>query len=184
MKSLAEPIARRANAEDGCKGHFWESRFKCQPLLNGKAILAASVYVALNPIRAGIAKSVESSKHTGVRQRIKAVRKDPTLATARMRPLAGVISTNFPNLTNAEYIELVDWTGRQWHEGKRGVIAATEPPALRKLGLDAENWTMKVKAFGGGYWRVVGSVDELVEKAQQMGQRWLCGIGLARLLER
>jgi hypothetical protein len=48
MKSLSEYIARRANSEDKIGGKFWEGRFKCQALLNEKAILAAMIYVDLN----------------------------------------------------------------------------------------------------------------------------------------
>ena len=40
MKALNEPIARRANREDNCKGKFWESRFKCQALLEEQAVLS------------------------------------------------------------------------------------------------------------------------------------------------
>jgi putative transposase len=40
MKALNEPIARRANREDNCKGKFWESRFKCQALLEEHAVLS------------------------------------------------------------------------------------------------------------------------------------------------
>ena len=107
-----------------------------------------------------------------------------SLATQAMRPLAGIISANFPRLSSAEYIELVDWTGRQLHPGKRGKIATQEPPALRKLGLDAAHWTMKVKGIGSGYWRAVGTAEELMQKAKKMGQKSLCGMGLARLVQR
>ena len=77
MKSLSEPIARMANTEDKRKGRFWEGRFKCQALLNEKAILAACAYVDLNPVRAGIASSVSSARHTGIAKRAKAIPTDP-----------------------------------------------------------------------------------------------------------
>ena len=74
-----------------------------------------------------------TAKHTETVKRAKALIKQPELAAQAMRPLAGIISANFPQISNAEYIALVDWTGRQLHPGKRGRIAMDEPPALRKL---------------------------------------------------
>ena len=64
MKYLSQPIARRANIEDDCKGKFWESRFKCQRLLDEAAVLSAMVYVDLNPVRAAMAQDLEDSDYT------------------------------------------------------------------------------------------------------------------------
>jgi hypothetical protein len=140
-------------------------------------------YVDLNPVRADIAKSVSTSSHTSVHRRYEQIRQSIAHANRPLAPLAGVKSANVPNMTEAEYIDLVDFTGRQTHPGKRGVIQSGEPTALRRLNLDKSHWATKVKGFGSRYWRVVGSWEELVEKAREIEQRTLFGIGFARLLK-
>lgn len=76
MKQLNEYIARAANKEDKVKGHFWESRFKCQALLDDAAIVAGMVYVDLNVIRAGQAPTPEDSDFTSIQERIRNWRKE------------------------------------------------------------------------------------------------------------
>jgi len=73
MKCLNEPIARQANKEDDCTGHFWQSRFKSQALLTEEALLSAMSYVDLNPVRAAISETPETSDHTSIKERIHSV---------------------------------------------------------------------------------------------------------------
>ena len=61
MRLLNQSIAIQANQEDNCTGHFWEGRFKSQALLDEAALAACMAYVDLNPVRANIAKTPESS---------------------------------------------------------------------------------------------------------------------------
>lgn len=70
MKLIKERIAKRANREDGCRGHFWEQRFHSSKLADQAALLSCLVYIDLNPIRAKMADRPESSDYTSVRERI------------------------------------------------------------------------------------------------------------------
>ena len=70
MKSLAEPIARLANKQDGCTGRFWEGRFKAQRIVDEAGLLACAMYVDLNPVRAALVSSPDQMPHTSAYDRI------------------------------------------------------------------------------------------------------------------
>jgi len=74
MKALCEPIARLANKQDGATGHFWEGRFKSLAITDEAGLLACSMSVDLNPIRAAMAATPEESLHTSAYDRIQALR--------------------------------------------------------------------------------------------------------------
>lgn len=68
MHSLAELIARRADKHDPVSGRFWEDRFRAQILLDETAIAACMAYVDLNPVRAGVAATPETSDFTSMKE--------------------------------------------------------------------------------------------------------------------
>ena len=70
MKHLKQPIARRANLEDDCTGHFFEQRFYSGALLTEEALIAAMAYVDLNPVRAELAGRIEEIRDTSIRERL------------------------------------------------------------------------------------------------------------------
>lgn len=74
MRSLAEPIARMANKQDGCTGRFWQGRFQGQKLADDAGLLACAMYVDLNPVRAAIAEEPGTTPFTSVYDRSEAAK--------------------------------------------------------------------------------------------------------------
>lgn len=87
MKHVKQPVARRANQEDDCVGHFFEQRFYSGALLDDEAVLAAMVYVDLNPVRAKIADSVAACQDTALQERMAHLANSPERLEAALRPL-------------------------------------------------------------------------------------------------
>ena len=165
MKCLNEPIAREANKEDNCTGHFWESRYKSQALLSEEALLSCMAYVDLNPVRACMADTPEDSNHTSIKERINPQKPNqdvtentlPSLAlhhfSLPIKPLLhfdGTITqatqTGIP-FTLENYLVLVDWTGRVVREDKRGAIDSQLPTILERLNIDTNIWMKNATQF-------------------------------------
>ena len=156
MKCMNEYLARRANEEDCCKGRFWESRYKCQALMDKKALLQCMAYVDLNPVQAEMAANPEESDYTSIQQRSQALhhaagaRKKPSLM-----PLVGAHTIEADEEESVcrfrlmDYLELVDSMGRAVRDEKRGAISH-QPVA-------------------------VGALDKMKAFAETMGRKWVWG---------
>jgi hypothetical protein len=143
MRIVNEAIARKANAEDQCTGRFWEGRFKSQALLDERALLACMAYVDLNPVRASMSDSPETSDHTCVKQRIGALEKNqPEKRTIELFVGNQADQVGIP-FRLIEYLELVNWTGRILRDGKRGAVDNALPPILERLAFNEEAFTTK-----------------------------------------
>ena len=172
MRCLNEPLARKANREDHCAGRFWEGRFHCQALLDEAALLKCMAYVDLNPIRADVAKTPETSAHTSVKARIE--QRDAHLLPFLDQRKTG--QRGIP-IRQHEYLKLVDWSGQQIRHGKNGSISQDLPPILDRLDVSGKAWIDEMRHYGRWYYRAVGSLNSLQRYCQHLGQQWLKGKG-------
>jgi len=211
MRCLAENIARRSNHEDETTGRFWSGRFRATRLLDESALLACSIYVDLNPIRAGVATTPETSNYTSAYDRIRslrgrrsakksgrtksrrsggaAVRADGWLSPLALvaNDVAGVqrlqrraSNNGFLPLKLLEYLQLLDWTGRQIRRGKRGSIPPDLAPILDRLQIVPASWIRMVIEFGRCFGTAAGRADALAAEATRRRRKWLHGASHSR----
>lgn len=189
MRSLNEFIARIANAEDECTGRFWEGRFKSQALLDERALLTVMTYVDLNPIRAGLADSIEASVFTSGQQRVHAAITMPTKQRAAILPSLAPFQRDGHAAPERElpfslhdYLELLDTSGRHVHPEKRGSIPMITSPLLASLGVDRGEWLKSMMDLHTRFWLFIGTSRRLRTLAEARGWRWVRGHGSARRL--
>ena len=184
MRCLNEHLAREANKEDGCKGRFWEGRYKSQALLDEAALLTCMAYVDLNPVRAKMAKTPETSDYTSIKERAGQARGDSARKQPnQLKPLRSQgqnPDTAIP-FTLGSYLELVDWTGRIVRQDKRGSIPASTPPILEQLNIDPDEW-LNTMRWNNRFRKAVGKLAALKAYAEQIGQQWVQGAGSSHSL--
>ena len=185
MKCLNEYLARRANEEDCCKGRFWEGRYKCQALLDEKAVLQCMAYVDLNPVRADMVSTPEASDYTSVKQRASEVKgRQKTKKMPRLLPMVDSETVEVEGDDTVcrfrlmDYLELVDSTGRAVRADKRGAISERAAGILNRLGIDERAWLRHMRPRKQRLPVAVGSLERLKAYAASTGRKWVSGQSL------
>ncbi len=197
MKVMKERIARRANREDRCTGHFWEGRFTSVSLLDQAAVIACMAYVDLNLIRARQADRPESSELTSIQRRIEERQMakagarlvdsgaiptpaDPPLVQSWLAPLEACTPWSDKTsrlcpcpLSTDDYLELVDQTGRIVRIGKRGAIPTYLSPILARLELDLGRWRDAMSMGGRFGGSAIGCALARAKEAVRRGVKWI-----------
>jgi len=111
-------------------------------------VLSAMAYVDLNPIRAGMARDLPSSDHTSAQLRLGRISNNQRIAGFGLKPVAGLCQRQLLDMTEATYLNLVDWSGCQLHPDKTGKIADGTPSVLADMGLTKRHWEGQVRGTG------------------------------------
>jgi hypothetical protein len=196
MKCLKEPLSRLANKQDKTRGTFFEGRFKSIAVIGEEALLTIGVYIDLNPVAAKIAETPETSDYTSIKQRVDHAESQGRTAdleiasngsVAGSRVAAGLEESLWlcpiedrreldspregmiPGFSLGSYINLVDFTGRLFREGKAAI--STELAGIfERLGCSAQSWQIQIKKLSGD--RLVGRFFAASRaKLQEIGER-------------
>ena len=202
MGTLCENISRRANREDGCSGHFWESRFRCRECSDIGALLICGIYVDLNPSKAGEASGPETAKYTSIYARIQASkqrknardRADGWMAELTLRPerkdeaeMAYTSRTGrrasdlgILPISLETYLKLLKWTQKTLASGERKTIPKDLESVLERLDVNHEVWLDTIDDYEHIFGHVVGSPASLAKAAERMGVSCLKGATASR----
>ena len=183
MSCLNTPLARRSNKEDGVKGHFWESRFASIPLLDEAAVLACMAYADLNPVRARISDSLESSPFTSINKRLSDLHLNANVSLCNpIEPINGTLTLRPLTISLQDYIDFVQWTGQSIIHNNKGALEKA-PPIFQKLDIKPSEWPAGIDYVGSSK-RAIGSPKALDKHAETLNLQWIQGLSQARLVYR
>ena len=117
------------------------------------ALLACSVSVDLNPVRAGIATTPEESQFT----------------------------SGWDRILSKKCVMLLDWDGPGLRRDKRGAIPDDLAPILDRLGVDRSNCVHRVREFGRMFKQAAGRASSLAHAAPRCSRCWFEGKAAAQL---
>jgi hypothetical protein len=82
----------------------------------------------------------------------------------------------------AEYLQILDWTGRTWRSDKRCAIPDGLAPILERLALTDESWMNLVRDFRRKFRRAAGTPESMQKEADKHRCRKMYGIGHSRAI--
>ena len=146
-------------------------------------------YVDLNPIRANLAQTLESSKHTSIQKRIKEVKKNESVILQKqlrseLQSLSNKVKPQTLPIKLKEYIQLIEWAGQSIIYPEKYNLPNNLYPTLDSFNLLQTHWLEQIKDFNINYCHVVGPVELIRTKAHQIKKRCMKGVKAARLLYR
>jgi hypothetical protein len=185
MRLLSQKVAQKANKDDEEVGKFWQSRYRAVRLLDETAVLACAAYVDLNPIRAAMAKTVESSDYTSAQKRVEAIKQvidakstsgskqGPSGKTSKKKSASGLADPIRPDghLSPLEINERRDAVGPHCHrDGLRASDKGFLPMTVAGY-VELLDWTAR-QVRGGKRGSTPASAKLIFERLGISGEVW------------
>ena len=78
--------------------------------------------------------------------------------------------------TLTDYLQLVDWTGRQLRHDKRAAMPSDIPDILERLQLDQRHWLYLAQHFESPFKKLIGRAHHVRQACEALGLHWAQGI--------
>ena len=195
MRLLCQNIGTRANQEDLEVGKFFQGRYRSVRILDEETLLACSAYVDLNPIRAAMAETLETSEFTSVQRRIQSLQQETVSKPSNGTPVDLLLSPltidekndaigtcanqtgqrcsdkGFLSMSTMDYLELLDASSRMVRPDKTGYTSSDVAPIFERLKLDPDYWRLQIQDFGRLFSNVAGKPKDVYEMRSLISKR-------------
>ena len=195
MRLLCQNIGTRANQEDKQVGKFFQGRYRAVRILDEESLLACAAYVDLNPIRAAMAETLETSEFTSVQRRIQALQraetampgngvtvdsflspltideKNDSIGTCANQSRERCSDKGFLSLSFMDYLELLDASSRMVRPDKSGYTPSDVAPVFARLKLDPDYWKLQIQDFGRLFSNVAGKPKDVYDMRSLISKR-------------
>lgn len=193
MQKLKQPFAKEANREENMQGSsFWDGRFYSRGIYSDAEMIMCMIYIALNKLRAKMAKYPENDQHTALYERLYQQLTDSktlvelglpefkrdrlakyNIPVQALMPFLGYESAHNQRgirFDFQDYCKLVDMTARIKRDDKRGQLDPEAQSIMERLGLNGNKddlaWLGEIEACDPVYY-TRGQRQQAIEFADQ-----------------